>query len=150
MPDNSLTINRDHLTPEGRSRNMAKIGPKDTKPEKIVRSLLHRAGFRFRKNVQNLPGKPDIVLPKYETVIFVHGCFWHRHDCKRGQSIPSNRREFWKEKFNRTIERDEENRINLEEAGWKVIVVWECDLKNQSTLKASLMQMLLKSTIAEH
>ncbi len=81
----------DHITPEKRSRNMASISSKDTKPEKYVRSILHRLGFRFRKNVKDLPGKPDIVLPKYKTVIFIHGCFWHQHkDCKRANIPKSN------------------------------------------------------------
>ena len=85
----------DHLTPEQRSWNMAQIKGKDTKPEVLVRSMLHRAGYRFRKNVKNLPGKPDIVLPKYKTVIFVHGCFWHRHKGCKGATIPKTRTEWW-------------------------------------------------------
>jgi DNA mismatch endonuclease, patch repair protein len=134
--------NRDHLSPEDRSRNMAKIKQKDTKPEILIRSLLHRSGFRFRKNSPGLPGKPDIVLPKYKTVIFVHGCFWHRHNCARGRSIPSARREFWMEKFQKNIQRDETKKKLLNEAGWQVIVLWECQLKDKSAVLEFLKQKL--------
>ena len=124
-----MNAGKDHLTPQARSRNMGKIKQKDSKPEMLLRSVLHRAGYRFRKNVKHLPGKPDIVLPKYRTVIFVHGCFWHRHNCKRGRSVPTARREFWEAKFARNVERDRENVEQLEAAGWRVITVWECSLK---------------------
>lgn len=120
----------DHLTPEERSELMSKINSTETEPEQLTRSLLHRAGYRFRKNVSDLPGTPDVVLPKYDTVIFVHGCYWHRHDCRKGRSMPSTNRESWKEKFERNVERDEENEVALKELGWQVLTVWECDLKD--------------------
>ena len=136
-----MTKSKDYLTPEQRSRNMAKIKQSDTKPEIRLRSLLHRRGFRFRKNVADIPGKPDIVLPKYKTVIFVHGCFWHRHDCKRGQSVPTARREFWIEKFRKNVERDARNKAALEKGGWQVLTVWECDLKKSDVLQTIERQL---------
>lgn len=118
----------DHLKPEQRSWNMSRIRGRDTKPELIVRSLLHRMGFRFRVNSAELPGKPDIVLPKYRTVIFVHGCFWHRHaGCKRA-TMPSTRREFWEKKFRENTDRDTRNRRALKKGDWNVIVLWECEI----------------------
>ena len=113
-----------------RSYNMSKIKGKDTKPEEIVRKYLFSQGFRYRKNDPGLPGKPDIVLPKYRTVIFVNGCFWHHHDC-RYFVWPKNNADFWKEKIDRNVERDKANQNKLTKAGWKVIVVWECDLKQR-------------------
>ena len=109
---------------------MSRVSSKDTKPEKIVRSFLHRSGFRFRLHASNLPGKPDIVLAKHKTVIFVHGCFWHRHkDCKKA-TTPQSRKEFWEEKFKRNISRDKENSKALKSDGWKILLVWECELTN--------------------
>ena len=112
---------------------MSRINSTETEPEQLTRSLLHKAGYRFRKNVSDLPGTPDIVLPKYDTVIFVHGCYWHRHDCRKGQSMPSSNTQFWKEKFERNVERDAENREDLEELGWQVLTVWECELNDDPT-----------------
>ncbi len=108
---------------------MSRIRGKDTKPEIAVRKMLHAAGFRYRLHVKDLPGKPDIVLPKWKTVIFVHGCFWHRHvGCGRC-TTPTNNRDYWLEKFNRNVERDEQQRCELVALGWNVIVLWECNLK---------------------
>ncbi|HUV50351.1 MAG TPA: very short patch repair endonuclease [Anaerolineae bacterium] len=120
----------DTLTLEKRSWNMGRIRSKDTKPEKAVRSLLHKSGYRFRIHRKDLPGKPDIVLPKFKTVIFVHGCFWHRHDGCEYAYTPKSRQEFWKAKFKGNIKRDQKNRDELERLGWKVIVIWECEIKN--------------------
>jgi len=117
----------DTLTKEKRSWNMSRIKGKNTRPELIVRSLLHRAGFRFRIHRKDLPGKPDIVLPKHNTVIFVHGCFWHRHkDCKFAYA-PKSRLSFWNEKFTGTLERDRRHIEQLNEMGWRVEVIWECE-----------------------
>ena len=116
--------------PEQRSLNMSRIKGRDTKPEIRLRSLLHRAGFRFRLHANKLPGRPDIVMPKHRAVIFVNGCFWHRHKGCRFTTTPATRPEFWHNKFEGTIERDERNRELLEKAGWRVITVWECDLKS--------------------
>ena len=119
----------DVLTPAQRQYNMSRIRGTDTSIEVSVRKYLFNNGFRFRKNVKSLPGKPDIVLPKYHTVVFVHGCFWHRHkDCKYA-SIPQTNVDFWNEKFSKTVERDRLQLTKLKEMGWNVIIIWECELK---------------------
>jgi DNA mismatch endonuclease, patch repair protein len=135
---------KDHLLPEQRSSNMSKIGQKDTSPELKFRSALHKRGLRFRKNVKSLPGTPDIVLPKYRTVIFLHGCFWHRHDCKKGRSVPTSRKDFWLEKFDKNVERDIKTQERIRHLGWNVIVVWECELKHIDR-KADEILLLLAS-----
>jgi len=122
----------DTLSPANRSLLMSKVHGKNTKPEMAVRKCLHALGFRFRLHRKNLPGKPDIVLPKYKTVIFVHGCFWHRHPWCRKTTIPSTNTEFWEEKFLKNRERDAMNRKDLEALGWKVIAIWECETNNRS------------------
>jgi DNA mismatch endonuclease (patch repair protein) len=110
---------------------MSRIRGKNTKPEMILRSQLFKRGFRFRVNKKDLPGKPDIVLPKYQTAIFVHGCFWHYHkDCREGR-IPSTNTKFWKEKLERNIAKDEKNVEALKLKGWNVVVVWECEIENK-------------------
>ncbi len=119
----------DTISRERRSWNMSRIKGRNTGPELRLRSLLHRAGFRFRIHAKHLPGKPDIILPKYRTVIFVHGCFWHRHEGCRNATVPSTRPEFWNEKFALNVARDARARALLEAAGWSVITVWECELK---------------------
>lgn len=121
----------DVLTPEQRHRNMSRIRGKDTTPELKLRSMLHRAGYRFRLHYPRLPGRPDIVLPKYRTVVFVHGCFWHRHEGCKYATEPKTRPEFWKKKFSDTVERDSRNRKEISEAGWQVITIWECELKHE-------------------
>jgi len=108
---------------------MSRIRSKDTKPELIVRSLLHRMGFRFRLHRKDLPGKPDIVLPKYKTVIFVHGCFWHGHKGCRRSNVPKSNQEYWVPKINRNIQRDKEHYKQIKKMGWKVLVIWECECK---------------------
>lgn len=117
----------DNLTKEKRSWNMSRIRGKDTKPEIAVRKMLHAAGFRFRLHVKDLPGKPDIVLPKWKTVIFVHGCFWHRHEGCGRCTTPTNNREYWLEKFRRNVERDEQHRVELVTLG--------CVSVNQAVLR---------------
>ena len=118
----------DNHTKEQRSYNMSRIRSKNNAPEEKVRKFLFSKGFRYRKNDKKLPGCPDIVLPKYKTVIFVNGCFWHKHNCKRFV-WPSSNEEYWKKKILRNVERDEINIKELKELGWKVLVVWECELK---------------------
>lgn len=120
----------DTKTPEERSRNMSLIRSSDTKPEEYVRRYLFSMGFRYRKNDKRLPGKPDIVLPKYKTVIFVNGCFWHMHGCSRSR-LPKSNLSYWEPKLMRNIERDKQNYYDLERLGWKVIIVWECELKKK-------------------
>ena len=120
----------DNHSKEVRSKNMSHIRSTNSKPEEIVRKYLFSKGFRYRKNVRTLPGCPDIVLPKYKTVIFVNGCFWHRHDCPRFV-WPSSNEEYWRPKILRNVERDRENSEKLKSMGWKVITVWECELKKK-------------------
>ena len=121
----------DNHSKEIRSKNMSHIRSTNTKPEELVRKHLFSRGFRYRKNVRNLPGCPDIVLPKYQTVIFVNGCFWHNHNC--GRFVwPSSNIEYWIPKINRNVERDIENQKKLTDMGWKVLIVWECELKKTS------------------
>ncbi len=117
---------------------MGRVASEDTSPEIAVRSMLHRMGYRFRLHCNDLPGKPDIVLRKHCTVVFVNGCFWHRHaKCKRA-TTPSTNREYWLAKFARTMTRDKTNRRLLRQEGWKVVVVWECELRSPSRLAAKL------------
>ena len=118
----------DNHSPEMRKYNMSRIRSKDTRPEEIVRKYLFSQGFRYRKNVKKLPGCPDIVLAKYKTVIFVQGCFWHMHDCGRFH-WPATNPDYWRPKILRNVERDRKNQELLAAAGWKVLLVWECQLK---------------------
>lgn len=121
----------DNHTKEARSRNMSRIRSTNTRPEEKVRKYLFSKGFRYRKNVKSLPGCPDIVLPKYRSVIFVNGCFWHKHDCPRFV-WPSSNQEYWIPKITKNVERDERNQRTLKEMGWEVITVWECELKKEN------------------
>lgn len=134
----------DVFTEEKRSQIMSRVSGKNTKPELVVRSLLHRMGYRFRLHRKDLPGKPDITLPKYNKVIFVHGCFWHGHTgCSRSKRPTSNEK-FWMEKLDKNIARDKAAIDNLKELGWAVMVVWTCEVNNLHTLKNKL-QLFLKS-----
>jgi len=129
---------------------MSRVRSKNTKPELIVRSLLHRMGFRFRVNRSDLPGKPDIVLSKYKTVVFVHGCFWHRHKgCKRA-TAPSTRREFWEKKFTANVERDKRNCHELQAQGWKVVVLWECEVSSDPAGVAERLAQELRNRSIEY
>lgn len=125
-------------TREQRSRNMAAIRGKNTKPEMRVRSLLHSLGYRFRLHRKDLPGKPDIVLPKYRVAIFVHGCFWHCHTCRYGSVVPATRRDFWSEKRRGNVIRDRRQRRELKRAGWQVITIWECQIGDTDAIMRSL------------
>ncbi|MCA9037878.1 MAG: DNA mismatch endonuclease Vsr [Planctomycetaceae bacterium] len=115
---------------EQRSFNMSRIRSKDTKPEIIVRSVVHRLGYRFRLHRRDLPGKPDLVLPRHGRIIFVHGCFWHMHRCRYGRVVPATNTEFWQTKRSENVKRDQRNRKQLRHAGWKVLTVWECWTKD--------------------
>ncbi len=128
----------DRISKEHRSWNMSRIRSKNTKPEMRVRSFLHKNGYRFRLHRKDLPGKPDIVLPKYKTAIFVHGCFWHQHNNCKNASMPKSNRDFWKKKFNSNIQRDLNNQAKLRELGWQVIVIWECETETESAISNAL------------
>ena len=125
-------------SPEIRSYNMSRIRNKDTKPEEIVRKYLFAQGFRYRKNDKKLPGKPDIVLPKYKTVIFVNGCFWHKHEGCKYFVWPKNNEAFWRNKINGNVAHDDKVYQELREMGWNILIIWECELKpsvRDNTLK---------------
>lgn len=132
----------DSISPERRSYNMSRVRGKDTKPEKLVRSILHRLGFRFRKNVSELPSKPDIVLPKYKTIIFVHGCFWHQHEGCKKSHLPKSNIEFWQDKLAKNVARDKLSVEKLISEGWSVFVIWECETKNIEELERKLLSLL--------
>ncbi|MFL2905601.1 MAG: very short patch repair endonuclease [Limisphaerales bacterium] len=118
-----------------RSEMMSHIRGKNTKPELAVRKFLHAQGFRFRLHYRKLPGKPDVVLPKHKTVIFVHGCFWHRHKGCKFAYDPKSRKVFWQKKFRENVERDKRNQKELRKQGWQVLVVWECEVANTKLLR---------------
>lgn len=136
----------DTLSPEYRSWNMSRIKGRNTTPELKVRSALHRAGFRFRLHRKDLPGTPDIVLPRFRTVIFVHGCFWHRHEGCRFAYMPKSRQEFWQAKFSKNVERDERKILQLQQAGWNVEIIWECETMDMRTLSRRLDLIISAST----
>lgn len=135
----------DRLTKQRRSWNMSRIRDRDTKPEITVRSLLHRRGFRFRLHARDLPGSPDILLPKYQTALFVHGCFWHRHPGCKFAYHPKSRTAFWNNKFTANVERDKKVHNALARLGWNVIVVWECELRNLESLANRLTSELVNT-----
>lgn len=128
-----------------RSRMMSGIRSRNTLPELALRSSLHRKGFRFRLHSRELPGKPDLVFPRYRAAIFVHGCFWHRHDDCRNASTPATRTEFWQAKFAANVARDFRNRILLLEMGWRVAIVWECSLRRDLDGVAGLVSEWLQA-----
>ena len=132
----------DNLTPSARSQNMARIRSRNSKPELAVRSLLHRSGFRFRLHRKDLPGTPDIVLPKYNAAVFVHGCYWHRHKGCKYAYVPKSRVEFWMSKFEENTTRDERNINSLKTLGWHVLVVWECEVRHTEELSKKLHRFL--------
>ena len=132
----------DTLSKAERSQNMSKIRGKDTGPERQVRSLLHRAGYRFRLHVKTFPGKPDIVMPRHRAVVFVHGCFWHRHQGCKIASTPKTHRKFWAEKFARNVANDRKHVRRLRRLGWKVLIVWECQLRRPEQVLTRLMKIL--------
>jgi len=140
----------DKVSPEKRSWTMAKVKDRDTRPEKIVRSLLHGMGYRFRIHLANLPGKPDIVLPKRKIAVFVHGCFWHRHPgCKRA-TVPASNAEYWNPKFARTVGRDARSQQLLESGGWRVLAIWECELKDLAALRTRTRNFLEQPPLTAH
>lgn len=132
----------DTLTPEARSANMARIRGKDTVPEIAVRRALHAAGFRFRLHRRDLPGTPDIVLVRQRIAVFVHGCYWHRHEGCRNATTPGTRTDFWQAKFAANVERDARKTAALEAAGWTVVVIWECETSKPDRLAAVIRERL--------
>ncbi|MFQ5852700.1 MAG: very short patch repair endonuclease [Candidatus Binatia bacterium] len=133
---------RDFLTQEQRSKRMAKVRSRDTSPEMIVRRLAHRMHYRYRLHRHDLPGKPDLVFPGRRKVVFVHGCFWHGHNCSAGLNRPKTNKSYWVPKLERNRERDAENQARLRKLGWQVLVIWECDLRDQDRLKRLLGSFL--------
>ncbi|MBO9320949.1 MAG: DNA mismatch endonuclease Vsr [Roseiflexus sp.] len=132
----------DVFNPEERSRIMAKVRGENTSPERLVRSLIHKMGYRFRLNVKDLPGKPDIVLKKHKKVIFVHGCFWHQHEGCPHAARPSSNTEYWNKKLDRNMIRDREHMHKLEYLGWNVLIVWECETRDREKLVDKLKGFL--------
>lgn len=141
--DQTTLSSTDPFSKEKRSSVMGSVPQRNTKPERLVRSALHRMGYRFRLNRRNLPGSPDIVLPKWRTVLFVHGCFWHRHPGCRLTTTPKQNAAFWQAKFDRNQERDIQVVGKLKELGWKSVTVWECETKvGSEKLEARLRELL--------
>ncbi|NAS31042.1 DNA mismatch endonuclease Vsr [Flavobacteriaceae bacterium R38] len=135
-------------SPKIRSYNMSKIKGKNTKPELLVRRYLHSKGLRFRLHDTGLPGKPDIVLPKYKVVIQVQGCFWHRHDGCKYFVVPKTRTEWWLNKINKTVSRDKENMKKLKYLGWKILIIWECEIKGEE--KEKTLNSLYENIICQN
>lgn len=132
----------DVFQPEERSRIMAKVRGENTSPERLVRSLVHRMGYRFRLHRKDLPGKPDIVLPRHKKVIFVHGCFWHQHEGCPHAARPTSNIEYWNRKLDRNMVRDRENLHKLAYLGWNVLIVWECETRHHEKLLEKLTGFL--------
>jgi DNA mismatch endonuclease (patch repair protein) len=132
----------DKLSIQQRSWNMSRIRSADTKPEIIVRQAVHAMGYRFRLHRRDLPGRPDIVLPRHSKVVFVHGCFWHRHSCREGRRRPKSRLDYWIPKIEGNVTRDRRARRALRRLGWDVLVVWECQTKDQDLLESRLQRFL--------
>ena len=130
----------DIVDPQRRSQIMARIGPRDTQPELTVRQIAHRLGFRFRLHAKNLPGRPDLVLKRHRTVIFVHGCFWHRHAGCSNSTMPKTRVKFWVAKFDGNVSRDARNIAALRAAGWRVITIWECETESSGVIEQRLLK----------
>lgn len=135
-------IRTDNLTSEDRRRTMQRVHSKDTVPELIVRRLAHKMGYRYRLHRSDLPGKPDLVFSKRRKVIFINGCFWHGHTCKAGQKRPKTNKDYWVTKLERNRERDIENCQELETRGWRVLVIWECEVKDKVGLQRKLVDFL--------
>jgi len=129
---------------EIRSRTMRAVKGENTKPEMLVRRLVHSMGYRYRLHCKDLPGKPDLVFPRRRKVIFIHGCFWHGHDCKRGARMPKANQDYWERKISRNRDRDAKNSRELEQSGWSILIIWECQLKEKSFLCEKIENFLGK------
>lgn len=132
----------DVFSTEERSQIMARVKSKNTKPEMLVRSLIHHMGFRFRLHHDKLPGKPDIVLPRHKKIVLVHGCFWHQHPGCSQAERPTSNTEYWNKKLDRNMERDKKNKAELERLGWQVLTLWECEIKKHEALWGKLEEFL--------
>jgi DNA mismatch endonuclease (patch repair protein) len=139
----------DVLTPAQRSFNMSRIRSRNTRPEMIVRSIVHRLGYRYSLHKSDLPGKPDIVLVRHRKIIDVHGCFFHMHECKYGSVVPTTNADFWKQKRLSNVKRDKQNFRALTSSGWHVLIVWECETRDSCTLEQTLLQFLKRSYFVE-
>ena len=140
----------DRFTPQERSRIMSLVKGRDTKPEKIVRSLLHMMGYRFRLHRNDLPGKPDIVLQKRRKAIFVHGCFWHGHAGCRRAGRPQSNADFWNKKIDANMARDKKTQAELKNSGWDFLVIWQCEMKDLEKLQVNLKRFLEGEENADH
>lgn len=132
----------DNLSKEQRKKTMSLVRDKDTKPEMAVRKLVHSIGYRFRLHRKDLPGCPDLVFSGKQKVIFVHGCFWHGHDCRAGLNRPSSNKNYWTKKLERNIQRDAENLLKLKEEDWSALVIWECEIKNSAVMMKRIHRFL--------
>lgn len=139
----------DILTPRERSQLMSRIRGVDTKPELFVRRALHALGYRFRVHMRELPGRPDLVFTRRQAVVFVHGCFWHRHGCKKTY-VPKSRQEFWQTKFSTNVKRDKRDQKLLAKAGWRVLVVWECEVESDKTILDRIVAFLGPPRMPRH
>jgi len=135
----------DVFSPEQRSEIMAKVRSQDTKPEVLVRSLIHRMGFRFRLHNKHLPGNPDIVLPRHKKIVFVHGCFWHQHEGCPHAARPASNIAYWNKKLDGNVRRDKANLEKLAALGWRVLVIWECETRNREQLILRLQEFLINA-----
>ncbi|MYB15486.1 MAG: DNA mismatch endonuclease Vsr [Chloroflexi bacterium] len=142
MPQSDRRIGRDHLTIRERSKLMSRIRSKDTKPELLVRRLLHGMGYRYRLHAKELPGRPDLVFQSRRKVVFVHGCFWHRHEGCKANRLPKSRREFWRSKLEGNARRDDRNVAALVALGWRVHIVWECETSNLDCVAGTIKRFL--------
>ena len=138
----------DTLDRKKRSEIMSRIGSRDTKPELVVRRIAHRLGFRFRLHRKDLPGCPDIVFPKYRSIIFVHGCFWHRHPSCKHASSPKTNVEYWEKKFRRNVVRDADNETLLRKLGWRFMVIWECEVKDHKAVAQRISSYLRQASVS--
>lgn len=137
----------DTVDREKRSEIMSRVGSRDTKPELVVRHIAHGLGFRFRLHRKDLPGRPDIVFPRYRSVIFVHGCFWHRHPSCKYASSPKTRVEYWEDKFRSNVARDARNETLLRDLGWRVMVIWECETKDREAVAERISSYLEQASV---
>lgn len=139
---NDMAHTTDNLSPDQRRHTMTQVRSKDTKPELVVRHLIHGLGYRYRLHRKDLPGNPDLVFISRRKVIFVHGCFWHGHDCRSGRKHPKTNEKYWLKKLQRNKARDADNQAKLLELGWKVLIIWECQIKDTEQLIVSIRQFL--------